>query len=987
MNPYDEDLGFRNEYVLRRLVFVNSSQSAYISLPIDISAGLFGTNNAGKSSSLRAVKFFLLPEVNLNDMARKFAFRGPLGDYGAAESFKHYFGSNRSFIVCEGENPAGPYCQILHQGREEFSYSRIFVAAPYAEIAHLFWNPESDANNGMGEPTNHTHQEVWEILKPMRAVRINSKSALKEALYSRYNPANLDTRFCMVPMPGKASDAQIETLRATLNLAFDFRQSRLPMAIATLIDQDLSGGDTSIKIDLARISEEYEELRTQDDHLRQLRRLQPTWNTLSELHHEFKALYSQTRETLFGALSAASVHVEKAQAKIALLEPRRTEIETAFSDAKKAKGSSKNQLVSTKAILGEREQRHFDLDEKKHKCIELRTKYISLGLTDDEQIIEYLKSAENDGLHALQERIEHVRDGEKLRRRLEERNKDLATAKESLEALESHMSSDSERTLDQVSEHAAVILQSLNENLSQLRVEIDPDEYVLIDKFVSLFSNVDDCLTFKGEPIVGVPIRKYLQAEADKDNQLRLEALRKDVAEYLAEIRSGSDILKTDASARHKLLEKLEAELVEVESEISVLRSADTVLRNYAESESSIEEARQLVKESQLDNDTSDKRFLAASSERDNFRAEYEHQQDITQKSQQVLRDLEREFTTAGGLLGVKRIPDSLNDIESLPSTDQLLEVAEEAKKNVSRLQQINLEAECVLVELTQANIRDAEAVVSKHLNMASTDFQRSYDAYASEFRNIDELERKWRADVATHNHTTSTQMGVLQKMERSVKNFSASINKELENVRISNIERTWVKLETDSRFQSLCKDLRKYESSTTTDSMLSPEFYNRLQGFCDEFLATRAGQAKLDMTKIVVGVDYDFEINGQHTRIAQSNGTTAMLNAVMLSILIKRIVPEDVAVTLPIIFDEVTSLDSRNAKELVAAVESRGLVLFAACPENTAYIAKAIGNHHSLSLHRLVDSPPIGQCVAIYIDNVDQLVQVGTPNEVSSAS
>ena len=109
MKKFDEGLGFRNEYVLRRLVFVNSSQSAYITLPIDTSAGLFGTNNAGKSSSLRAVKFFLLPEVNLNDMGRKFSFRGPTGDYETAESFKHYFGSNRSFIICEGENPAGSY--------------------------------------------------------------------------------------------------------------------------------------------------------------------------------------------------------------------------------------------------------------------------------------------------------------------------------------------------------------------------------------------------------------------------------------------------------------------------------------------------------------------------------------------------------------------------------------------------------------------------------------------------------------------------------------------------------------------------------------------------------------------------------------------------------------------------------------------------------------------------------------------------------------
>ena len=62
------DLGAN--YTLKRIAFINSSQAAYITFPIDKSATLSGNNNHGKSSTLRAIKFFLLPEVNLNDMER-----------------------------------------------------------------------------------------------------------------------------------------------------------------------------------------------------------------------------------------------------------------------------------------------------------------------------------------------------------------------------------------------------------------------------------------------------------------------------------------------------------------------------------------------------------------------------------------------------------------------------------------------------------------------------------------------------------------------------------------------------------------------------------------------------------------------------------------------------------------------------------------------------------------------------------------------------
>ena len=106
---------------------------------------------------------------------------------------------------------------------------------------------------------------------------------------------------------------------------------------------------------------------------------------------------------------------------------------------------------------------------------------------------------------------------------------------------------------------------------------------------------------------------------------------------------------------------------------------------------------------------------------------------------------------------------------------------------------------------------------------------------------------------------------------------------------------------------------------------------------------------------------------------ILVADGTTAMVNAIMLSVLIGRMTPGDVSIRMPIMFDEAGMLDEHNLPALVRSVEDHGYALFAAAPHMTMVLSRAISVHHNLSLYVLSDQDPVApNCESIYRDNAD---------------
>lgn len=140
----DNGFGLLSEdYILKRMVYVNSANHGYSEILLDKHLAMFGNNNAGKTASLAGTKLLLFPEVDFLKCEEKFKFKGTDGFFSTIESYEFYFPDSRSFLILEVENPEGSFCMILYK-TNNYGYGRFFVPRHYKEIRHLFWNAEDN---------------------------------------------------------------------------------------------------------------------------------------------------------------------------------------------------------------------------------------------------------------------------------------------------------------------------------------------------------------------------------------------------------------------------------------------------------------------------------------------------------------------------------------------------------------------------------------------------------------------------------------------------------------------------------------------------------------------------------------------------------------------------------------------------------------------------------------------------------------------------
>lgn len=967
------DLGAN--YTLKRIVFINSSQAAYITFPIDTSATLSGNNNHGKSSTLRAIKFFLLPEVNLNDMERKFAFVGKQGAYDGPSSFEYYFPSTRSFIILEGENTAGPYCQVLHQGRETLSYDRIFVPLAYKDIEPIFWLEDETANDGQGYPTECTYSDVWAELRTKGGCRITTRAALRDALYTRETPTNRDTRFCMFPIPGKATDAHVESLRALLNLVFGVSKEHLPLAIATLIDQSLSGSsDDKIQIDLARITDEYQALEEHRSHLKTLRRLQPEWKKLQTLRAQFRILHDDLKRRFVDCYRQASHLKDKATQELAPAIKQQNELAISLNGLRDQKAKAKSECDALTGTLRQCRTTLASTQEKKRKYDDLRRQYSSIdGLKTDSDIIRYLETDEQGGLATAKRRLGAALSVKEMQSTLEANSKRRAVVSEQIQQLEAALANKTDSLLDQIDESSAAVLKSLNQRIANVHVDIDSDEKITISRFGNLFSEAHGQLLFKGVSIPGVNYLAYKPNDSAATTQSQLAALRKEIGDLDSEIREATKFLASSAADRMETIAKLENETADIEEEITLLSGGMYISKQVEESTIEVEAAEtELTKASETLGDKT-KKYLEIESALQKIKDQREQLDEALREANSAIEILTHTATRSAQLLS-----EPIAGMYTLaPGTfldpQKLARDTDHVNEDLSQLLQLREEAKLHAAKLGEANINNTQSLSEGTSKLGTAEFEEAYLIYAGEFDNIEGLEKKWAQKVESHNHTTSNQMKIIQKMESAVQAFGRAINDEVSHVRISDLEAFKVNLITDERFRGLCKDLKKHDAPTATDTLPSAEFYQRLQGFCDDFLATRAGQARLDMTKIIKDVEFAYQKGGVFESKPQSDGTSAMVNAVMLSVLMGRMTPSDVSIRMPIMFDEAGMLDEHNLPALVRSVEAHGYALFAAAPHMTMVLSRSISVHHNLSLYVLSDQDPIApNCESIYRDNAD---------------
>ncbi|GAA4649874.1 hypothetical protein GCM10023116_21550 [Kistimonas scapharcae] len=271
-----------------------------------------------------------------------------------------------------------------------------------------------------------------------------------------------------------------------------------------------------------------------------------------------------------------------------------------------------------------------------------------------------------------------------------------------------------------------------------------------------------------------------------------------------------------------------------------------------------------------------------------------------------------------------------------------------------------------LLRRLATAEIVSGIDDVVHSVEINSGEFREAYNRFFTEFHNLDMYEQELSDKIKKHNANTSREISLLEQINSGIEAFANEINQSFSGVKVSNLQSVELRVQKHQGFTTLMGDVARFR--TDIDSLASDSFYDRLRSFSDNYLQKGRKRGLLDIENIVTGVEYIYGFDGRKEKTQQSNGTTIMINTVVLSILLDKLTSGDLKMRMPVIFDEAAAIDERNLPALHGIVQRVGLTLLAATPHFQMHIGNSLGHWHYLFDQKVTDTDQIGdKCTTIY--------------------
>jgi len=947
----------KDRYQINKLICVNSMKNiCYIELDVTHNTVLYGENNLGKTSILSTLKLHLLPEINFRDSKNKYAFFGSSGKaYNNQESRDFYFPTQNSFLILEGQNPFGPYVYILFRASEEqFGYSRIVLPVSYAQIEHEFWDKQSPKNQQLGTINPQLSlKHIKLLVKQYNGKFLRTSQEIRETIYS-FNQLNEEKgRFCIIPMKDGGIGREVEAFRRLLQFTFEINQASpasLTSALATIIEGQKKSKKDELEQNLHVIIEEYNDLNQEQEKITQLKNTQDYYQRIKNYFTNSQQGLQQAEELYWIIKSSLADTQKKLLADQKKIVP---EYEILNNDILPDQEKKHNKVKYNYQQVHDQQQQNTGL--LKHE--EKKVKRIQFLLEDEFSMVEHSEIEEllQDNIHDLNTKIESLADTASFAAELQNKITRKNTIKKRIDALESLMSHSEHSLLYQVSSHSATTLKTIHSNFSQLNLKHSNDvssaEIQVVNDFCLLFSTDDNSLLFKN--------LDFIPSLCEFDPQQQHDEWLKEQQNLQDELQKISHQIEQDSQQLQKLTPELleqqkintEKELTQARNDLSLIIDRDKIQQDFKGYTLASQELTEQLAE--------------LYNQRQNIKEHLDSLKGQKQQLKNQLKDFEQKKSTFSGFSKQldrythyeKQFSAKLEDLVSIDVNDETMaDLITQIDTFQFSIEQTEKEIHSLIYK-EKLTLLDTDVVYQQGKSL--TEITPLVEQLSAEYDNINAYEKHLKVLVSKHNKIVGTKVSELEQNNQLINDFRRKLDNAFSGISISDLQEIYIKLKLDPRFEELLEDIQSQSIDFYNDTLISADFYDKLNTFCQQFFVSKNGKSEtLTLDGLIKEVLYEYRIKGQEKRTtsSQSNGTNAIINSTFLTILLNELIQPNIILALPVVFDEIANLDQQNMLSVVDVVKKNHFSLFSATPTENLQLNNALGHFIDLDLFKAVD-------------------------------
>lgn len=917
---------FVPNYVLKRLVFVNSASHGYSEILLDEHLAMFGNNNRGKTASLAAIKLLLYPEDNFNHCERKFNFTSKSGkQYDKFESYDYYFPLANSFLLLEVQNPIGTFCMVLYRA-SDFKYHRIFIPKNYDDLRHLFWDSETKNFS-----TQLGIESLKQAVKEWNGIQVINKNDLEKIMYANY--ANADSQFCIVPLKDNKSSS-IKAFTSIFELAFNSgkgEEKSLPDAIATIIEMQRGRDEERLEANFDELQRQYQDLYDQGQHLQNLsnhqdiyQRLKTTYDSLLAEHHQYSLQYSvlthqlnQEKENYGARFLTIKAQIEEKEPIVKTLKAQRNK---KITEQSKLAG----QLEAIEGIIVTKKQQKNSVE-----------KYLSeqkLNIQDAEDLLTMQINDLEDQLVAIQN-IEQALESLKAKQSLR------TTKQNKAQQLQEALADLSATMVAQLSPTSASVLTTLNSVFSNIFTAISSDEQQTIEQFTALFNASQNQLRFKDQPL-GLPYQIYNAEQQKEQLQQQYDQTQWAVLQLNEQINELQRIIhhSNDKNLTAIQQQDIQQNLTQRKELLKEIMAYSLICGELLQNESKLDDLIHQQAELSQMLEVELEAFSAASGELEclyKVRSNLEHD---TEKFVVIAQMLNKANQASVATYIAASDIDFKHMMQMVPLTKNHAESA------LEKAQEIKFNTQAFMAEFMQflkdVPLKDVDSYVVRHQLHECGDI---LGQYKNLFETLSHLKAVLSQQISTHNHYLNNMIQEIENASKILNSTIQTMNQTLEGQAVSNFASVKLKLVLNADFEALLANCRKHDMSE--NSLMESSFYEMLLNYVQKHFNFRSRRIRMvDLIKEIhyEYIDYDNKVETK----AQSGGTTSTVTALIISILLNKILMVDHTLRIPIVIDEVADIDTHNMKNIVMQITRSGFSIFCATPTFSTIVCIHIGNY-----------------------------------------